>query len=46
MSSASVPTTTAYPSVFDLCDAREQCFLRDLMEDAGLALHDHPLPEL
>ena len=34
-------------SVFDLCDAREERFLRDLMRAADPpAPHDHPSPEL
>ena len=46
MSSASVPTPTDYPSVFDLYDAREKRFLCDLMETEPRVVHDHPLPEL
>jgi hypothetical protein len=46
MSSESVPTTTDYRSVFDLCDAREKRFLYDLMEIEPRVVHDHPLPEL
>jgi hypothetical protein len=38
---------TDIPPVFDLCNAREERFLLDLIaQDAPGALDDHPMPEL
>jgi hypothetical protein len=33
-------------SVFDLCDAREKRFLRDLIQEEPDVMCDHPIPEL
>jgi hypothetical protein len=41
-----VPAPLDNAPVFDLCNAREQRFLYDLMAEESAALAEHPMPEL